>query len=152
MGHIRWIKLIEGGLIAGLVINVVEYVVNSLFLGERWAAAMRALGRSPEFGANQMALFFLWGFLVGIFAIWLYAELMPRYGDRPITAVIAGLVVWFVGYLLADVGVVALALFPRRLIVASLAVGLVEALVATMSGAWIYHGTVARVSPAAAKL
>jgi hypothetical protein len=38
--------------------------------------------------------FVLWGFLVGIFAVWLYAAIRPRYGDGPKTALCAGAVVW----------------------------------------------------------
>ena len=144
MGHINWARVILGGLLAGIVINAFEFVSNSLVLPNDWAVAMRALGKPERFAAGQIAAFVLWGFLVGIFAIWMYAELRPHYSARPMTAVIAGLAVWFLGYLLASVMPVTLNLFPGRLMLIGLAVGLVEAIVGTMAGAWLYQSVMER--------
>ncbi len=41
--------------------------------------------------------------------------------------------------MLAAVGPIALHLFPRHIIAIGLAVGLVEVLVGTVAGAWLYH-------------
>src|SRR5437667_3678198 len=87
------------------------------------AAATSALGR--QVGGAQLCMFVAWGFLVGIFAVWLYAALRPRYGAGPKTALCAGAAVWGLGYLLASVTPIALHLFPRRLMAIGLAVGLV---------------------------
>src|SRR5207249_3963498 len=43
-------------------------------------------------------MFLAWGFLVGIFAVWLYAAIRPRYGAGPKTALCAGAAVWGLGY------------------------------------------------------
>jgi hypothetical protein len=88
---------------------------------------------------NQIAVFVLWGFVVGIFAIWFYAAIRPRYGAGPKTAVCAGLAVWFLGYLLASVAPIVLDLFPARVMVVGLVVGLVEVLAATLLGARLYQ-------------
>ena len=60
-------------------------------------------------------MFTVWGFLVGILAIWLYAAIRPRYGAGSKTALYAGAAVWGLGYLLGSVMPLALHLFPRRL-------------------------------------
>ena len=60
-------------------------------------AAVRALGR--EVGGGALLMFLAWGFLVGIFAVWLYAAIRPRYGAGPKTALCAGAAVWGLGYL-----------------------------------------------------
>jgi hypothetical protein len=153
MGHINWGRVILGGLLAGIVINAFEFVSDNMVLKGEWAAAMRALGRPEQLVGGQMAAFVLWGFLVGIFAIWLYAELRQHYGGRPMTAVIAGLAVWFLGYLLASVTSLVLNLFPARLMLIGLGVGLVEAIAGTMAGAWLYQSVLAHGhSTAPAKL
>jgi dipeptide/tripeptide permease len=90
-------------------------------------------------GGSQLAMFTVWGFLVGIFAVWLYAGIRPRYGAGPKTALCAGAAVWCLGYLLASVTPLALKLFPTSLMVIGLAVGLVEVTVATLAGTWLYH-------------
>jgi len=153
MGHINWKRVIFGGLLCGLVINVFEFLSNDVFLQNQWADAWRTLGRSGQFGSAGVSAFILWGFLVGIFAIWLYAEIRPHYGGRPVTAIIAGLAVWFLGYLLSAVFPLVTNLFPVELLLISLAVGLVEVVAGTMAGAWLYqHETARGTTAAAAKL
>jgi hypothetical protein len=137
MGKLNWTRVILGGLVAGVIINVFEYVLNGVILAKDMEAAISTLGR--QMGGAQLAMFIAWGFLVGIFAIWLYAAIRPRYGAGPKTALCAGLAVWFLGYLLASVTPLALSLFPTRLMVIGLAVGLVEVIVGTLAGAWLYR-------------
>jgi MFS family permease len=150
MDHINWRRVIIGGLLCGLVINVFEFLLNSVLLREDWRAALRALGRPEQLGAGQMAAFVVWGFLVGTFAVWLYAELRPYYGAGPKTAAIAGVSVWFLGYLLAAVAPLVMQLFPERLMLIGLAVGLAEAVVGTIAGAWVYRSVTARDASSAA--
>ena len=71
--------------------------------------------------------------------VWLYAAIRPRYGTGAKTALCAGAAVWGLGYLLAAVGPIALHLFPRHIMAIGLAVGLVEVLVGTVAGAWLYR-------------
>jgi hypothetical protein len=140
MQSINWRRVILGGLLAGLVINVFESVLNGAVLAKDWEAAMAALGK-PPMGGSQVAVFVIWGFLVGIFAVWLYAAIRPRYGAGPKTALCAGAAVWALGYLLASAAPIVLNLFPARVIVIGLVVGLVEVLVGTLLGAWLYRET-----------
>ena len=137
MGKINWTRVILGGLVAGVIINISEFLLNGVVLAKDMEAAMRALGR--QMGAGQLAMFTVWGFLVGSFAVWLYAAIRPRFGAGPKTAACAGAAVWGLGYLLASVTTFALQLFPGRLIAIGLAVGLMEVLVGTLAGAWFYH-------------
>jgi len=55
------------------------------------------------------------------------------------TALCAAVAVWRLGYLLASFTPFALNLFPARLLVIGLLVGLVEVSVGTLAGAWIYR-------------
>ena len=137
MGKINWTRVILGGLVAGAVINIFEYVLNGVIIAKEMEAAMSALGR--QVGRGALAMFTVWGFLVGIFAVWLYAAIRPRYGAGPKTALCAGAAVWGLGYLLASVTPIALHLFPRRLMAIGLAVGIVEVLAGTLAGAWLYR-------------
>ena len=45
MGRINWGRVFVGGLVAGLIINVFEYVTNGVVLAANWDAPMKALGR-----------------------------------------------------------------------------------------------------------
>src|SRR5205807_7274826 len=115
------------------IINVFESVLNGVILAKDMEAAISALGR--QMGGGALAMFVAWGFLVGFFAVWLYAAIRPRYGAGPKTALCAGAAVWGLGYLLCSVTPIALHLFPGRLMAIGLAVGLVEVLAATLAGA-----------------
>ncbi|MBI2073795.1 MAG: magnesium transporter, partial [Gemmatimonadetes bacterium] len=44
MGKINWGRVIAGGLLAGVVLNVFDFVVNGWLLSDQWTAAMTALG------------------------------------------------------------------------------------------------------------
>lgn len=91
-------------------------------------------------GGGAFASFTVWGFLVGIFAVWLYAAIRPpRFGAGRAIALCAAVAVWRLGYLLASFTPFALNLFPARLLVIGLLVGLVEVSVGTLAGAWIYR-------------
>ena len=78
------------------------------------------------------------GFLLGIAAVWLYAAIRPRYDAGPKTAIRAGVFTWAVAVFLANLGNYPLGLFPTRLLVVSSIVALVEIVVATLVGAWLY--------------
>jgi hypothetical protein len=137
MGKINWARVILGGLVAGLIINIFEFILHGVIIAQDMAAATSALGK--QVGGVQLCMFLAWGFLVGIFAVWLYAALRPLYGPGPKTALCAGSAVWGLGYLLASVTSIALNLFPLRIMIIGLAMGLVEVLVATLVGARLYR-------------
>jgi hypothetical protein len=138
MAHTNRGRVILGGLLAGLVINIVEFITNGVVLREAWGQAMQALGKPAQLPAGAIVIFNIWGFLLGIAAVWLYAAIRPRYGAGPTTAIRAGLVTWAVAVFLANLGNYPLGLFPARLLVTSSIVALVEIVVATLVGAWLY--------------
>jgi hypothetical protein len=136
---INWARVILGGLVAGLIVNICEFLVNNLWLDGDWSDAMEALNRSPEVGIGGTVAFWLWGFLTGIFAMWLYAALRPRFGSGPKTAVLAAIAVWIPGSVLGMVFPAVLELFPYRLIAIGIASGFVEIVIGTLAGAWLYR-------------
>ena len=147
MGKIHWGRVILGGLVAGVVINISEFLVNGVLLGDEWARAMEAIGRPAGQGIGQMVSYAVWGFVVGIFAVWLYSAIRPRYGAGPKTAFYAGVAVWLLGYLMSALAAVPMDLFPTRLLYIGVAVGLVEILVGTLLGAYLYReGTAGVIS------
>jgi hypothetical protein len=142
---INWARVILGGMVAGLIVNVCEFLVNNLWLDGEWAEAMEALNRSAEVGSGAIAAFWLWGFLTGIFALWLYAAICPRFGGGPKTAMLAAIAVWIPGSVLGMVFPAVLELFPQRLIAIGVAAGLVELVIGTLAGARLYKESPAAV-------
>lgn len=137
MGKINTGRVILGGLLTGLIINIGEFILNEPILGEQWASAMEALNQ-PPMGGGTIVTFVVGGFLLGIVTIWLYASIRPRFGPGPKTAICAGLFAWFFVYLYVNIGMIATGLFPTNLLITSIVWGLFEVPIATMAGAWLY--------------
>ena len=83
--------------------------------------------------------FNVWGLVVGILMVWLYAAMRPRLGAGPKTAQCAGFVIWVTVYALGSATPVFLHMIPVDLTAKALAAGLVETIVAGLAGACLYQ-------------
>lgn len=137
MGKINTGRVILGGLLAGVVLNIVDSITYGVVLAGDFEAAMRDLGRGPITG-SQITWFVILDFLYGILLVYLYAAIRPRFGPGPRTAVIAGVLVWVGASLLHGLGQMPMGLFPTRLIVIGLVIALVAFPLAAVAGAWAY--------------
>jgi hypothetical protein len=99
---------------------------------------MKAIGVASTTSPTQIAVYNVWGFAMGILAVWLYAAIRPRFGPGSKTAYTAAIAVWIPGYVLSMVPPAMMGIFPVRLMLISLAAGLVEILIATQIGACVY--------------
>jgi hypothetical protein len=133
MSKINYGRVILAGLVAGLVINVVDYVVNVPILGPQWAAATAALGVKVEQVSGQSAAGWItMDFIAGLFTAWLYAAIRPRYGAGAGTGLCAGVATWFIVHVALG-SLVWQGLYPLSLAVISTA----GALVAMLAGGWV---------------
>jgi hypothetical protein len=138
MGKINSGRVILAGLVAGIVSDILGYLVDGVLLAPRWAAGMKLLGR-PEFAPNQWIGFNLLGLASGIAMIWIYAAIRPRFGAGPKTAVYAGVVVWLIGSLFPNLSFMWIgALFSHHLTVYTTAGALVEIVAGALAGAALY--------------
>ena len=74
MGRINLGRVVIGGLLAGLIINVGEFILNGLLLAEQMNAAMAALNK-PPINPNMIMFFVLFGFGLGCMLVWTYAAI-----------------------------------------------------------------------------
>lgn len=138
MGGINVRRVFLGGLLAGLVFNTGEYVLNEVVLGEHKATFM-AESQMAAFDAGRIVLFAILTFLFGIVLTWIYAAIRPRFGPGPKTAVIAELTIWAFGWLLIGTFLAVAGAYPMGLTVITVAWGLFEAPIAAVAGAWLYY-------------
>lgn len=137
MGKINLQRVVIGGLLAGVVLNVVDYLVYGVMLADDMNAAMQALGKGP-IGGSAIAWFVVLDFLYGIALVGAYAAIRPRFGAGPRTAVYAGLYMWVLIALLHALGEMQMGLFPQNLFVIGTLVALVLLPVAAVVGAKFY--------------
>ena len=139
MASINTGRVVLGGLLAGLVINLGEFLASVLIFADAYAEMMEALGLA-EPGGTAMALFVIMGFLGGMVMVWVYAGIRPRFGAGPKTAAMAGLVAWILWYFFPTVGYSAMGMYSMDMtMILMLVWGLVEFQLAAQAGAWFYQ-------------
>ena len=127
-------RLISGGLLAGLLFNIGGISIAILMDVE---SAFRQIGWEP----NPATGFLHMGmrFVLGIVGVFLYVAMRPRFGSGPKTAVIAGVCLWFIGYLLPTILLTELGVFTTAQSAVGATWGLFEACLAVTTGAWVYR-------------
>ena len=140
MASINTGKVIVGGLAAGVVLNVIDYVTNMYILGDLLKADMDRL--NPVVWANmndmsKMPIFLAVDFVLGIMLVWLYAAIRPRFGEGAGTAMKAGVFMWlfgmaFAGYL-TEAG-----MFSKHYLLYSSGLNLVNFMASAWVGGMLY--------------
>jgi hypothetical protein len=139
MGKINGTRVFLGGLLAGVILIVLGYGAWFLYLGNRWTAALEALGHPIHMSVSDIVIGIVMDLVLGIFAVWLYALIRPRCGAGAKTALFAGLAFWVLTGLLPTIMWGTLRLFSVRLLTIDALSYLVMAIIATLVGAWVYR-------------
>lgn len=137
MTKINFTRVILGGLAAGIILILGDSLMHTAVLGEQWTAAMAAQGVA-EPGTSAIVFFSILDLIIGIAMVWLYAAIRPRFGAGARTAIVTGLVVWFFGWFWQMSGLIAIGMYPSKLIFMTLAWGFIQIPIAAYVGAWLY--------------
>lgn len=137
MGKINIARVIAGGLLAGLVVNIGETLLNAVVIADQMEAAAAARNL-PPMGGREIVSFVIMCFGLGIATVWLYAAIRTRFGPGVPTAVLNGAVVWFFAWLWPGMADAVLQMYPANVTAIAVAWGLVEIVLASIAGAWIY--------------
>ena len=138
MSKINFGRVVLGGLLAGLVLNIGEFLLNSVVLGSQMEGELRRLGLTPP-GSSFLIVAVLLTFLLGILLIWLYALIRPRLGPGPLTAVVAAVVLWLGVYVYTGVINSLVLGYAMNFMLIALIWGLVQYAIAALAGAWVYR-------------
>lgn len=130
-------RVVLGGLLAGLVLNIGEFIFNDFVMGtemKSWLAAHNFAEPTGKFVATAVGL----TFVLGIVIVFTYALIRPRLGPGVNAAIVAGLIAWFLAYLY--VGIINGVLFGLsiNMICITIVWGLIEYTLAAIAGAWLY--------------
>lgn len=135
--NINFGRVVLGGLIAGLVLNIGEFLLNDYVLGSHIKDFMTRHNFSEPAG-SFIAIAVGLTFVMGIVLVLGYACIRTRLGPGVKTAIIAGLFAWFGVYFYC--GIINGVLFgvPMSTIVLVAVWGLVQYALAAIAGAWAY--------------
>ena len=137
MSNINTGRVVLGGLVAGLVLNIGEVLLNEFVLGaqmKEWLAMHKFQEPSGSFVALAVGL----TFVMGIVMVLGYACIRTRLGPGVKTAIIAGLFAWFGVYFYS--GIINGVIFgiPMGEMAMVVGWGLVEYALAAIAGAALY--------------
>ena len=138
MGKINLKGVIIGGLVAGVVLNIIDFVLFTVILKNEMAAMMQAMGKPATMATGTIAWFTFVDFLFGIFLVWVYAAVRPRYGAGPATAIKAGLIGWVATGLFHALFEWPMGMMPHNTLVLITLVALVQQPLAVVVGAKYY--------------
>jgi hypothetical protein len=138
MNKINLARVILGGLVAGVVLNIGEVLLNEVVLGAHMREFLARFGL-PEPGNRFVVVAVLLTFILGIVIVWMYAAMRPRLGPGPKTAISAGLLAWFGIYLYSGVINGMVLQVPTNILLIALVWGAVQYGVAAVAGAWLYR-------------
>lgn len=125
-------RIVLGGLIAGVVVDLIETVVHRFLF-----KSYEKLGWKPLTMSGAVRLWII-GLIFGILLAWLYAALRPRYGAGPKTAIVAGLYLWIVAGLLVWIGFSPRLQWGTQLMTIGIVTNLVAYVVAGLVAGYLY--------------
>jgi hypothetical protein len=139
MAAINTGKVIAGGLLAGLVANAFDFVINTYLMMADWQAWASAHNLDPA-AMNSATVAGTWiaiDFLFGILIVWTYAAIRPRFGPGVRTALYAGFLL-YVTVTLVVLGFTMMGMLTMAMFVKGTLAGIVSTGAASVAGAWLY--------------
>jgi hypothetical protein len=134
-------RVILGGILAGTIVNLSEWALHDMVMKEEFRSALGSLGRQNPEDLRTVVWWNVWGYILGITAIWLYAAIRARYGPGIATALRAGLAVWILSCVLMTITMANLRLFPFMPM--AFLWSLFGDLIGTVAGASVYKEAIA---------
>lgn len=131
-------RILLGGLIAGVVANAGDYIINMYLMAEEGAAMVQRLNLSA---ANIEASVMTWvivDVIWGLLLVFTYAGFRPRFGPGPRTAVIAGVTIWL-AVCAVFAGLTSMGVYTQHAYIKSSILTLANTLVASLAGAYFYR-------------
>ena len=135
--NINFGRVILGGLVAGLIINIGEFLLNEVVFQKQMEELLARLN-TPRPGGSFIATAVGITFLLGIVIVWIYAMIRPRFGPGPKTAIVAAFVAWFCVYFYCGILNTTLFGMPATLMLIGMVWGFVEYTLGALAGAWLY--------------
>ncbi len=137
MNKINFGRVLLGGIVAGVILNLGEMALNGKILAAQMTDFFKRCG-FPEPGTNFFIIAIAITFVLGIVIVLGYAAIRPRFGPGPKTAIIAGLFAWFGVIVYGQMIGLALGIEPGNVFAITVGWELVEYLLAAFAGAALY--------------
>jgi hypothetical protein len=140
MDKINYGRVVLSGLVAGIVLNIGESLLNAVVLARQMEDVFKKINVAPP-GGSFIAVAVVMTFILGLVLAWLYALIRPGMGPGPKTAVVAAVILWFCVYVYSGVINGLIIKVPFSMILIAMIWGLVEYALAGLAGGWLYKAS-----------
>jgi hypothetical protein len=133
-------KVLIGGIAAGVVMNVIDFISNTYILGARMKAESDAFkpGLADQMmSGSAIAGYIVMDFVLGILLVWTYAAIRPRFGPGLKTAAYAAVLFWLLAGIFNS-GYMHMGMMSAGLWWTFAFIGLVNFFLAAWAGAKLY--------------
>jgi hypothetical protein len=145
-------RVVTAGLLAGLVMNIVDTVANTVILKDDMMTLAQKMGVDPTQAASLSGAlpWIVLDFVMGVLVVWTYAAIRPRFGPGPATALRAGFIPFAGSSLIVWAFMNAFALMPAGVFLRGTVEALISFSLGALAGGWAYreeaapHATPAR--------
>jgi len=138
LGRINTGRVLLGGVVAGIVANALDFVINEFLMREEGADMVQRLNLSQAALESSVMVWIVVDFIWGLLLVFTYAAVRPRFGPGPKTAVISGITLWFAVCIMFG-GLMSMGIFTLPGFLKYSALTLVSSLSASLAGAAIYR-------------
>jgi hypothetical protein len=138
-GGINYARVTLGGLAAGVVANVCDFLISTYFMADDLQRLTRRLNLDWSV-VNGPAVLVTWtvvDFIYATLIVWTYAAIRPRLGPGPKTAVCAGLVI-YAAVTVVLFGFQSMGIFTLDSFIKNALLSLVTAVLASLVGGAVY--------------
>jgi len=137
MGRINVGRVIIGGLVAGVVANALDFVINNYLLVNEAREMMQRLNLKADQVESSIVTWAVVDFIYGLVLVFTYAAMRPRFGAGPRTAIIAGMTFW-IAFTAVFAGLTAMGIYTQQAFMKNAALAIVSTLAPVLVGAAIY--------------
>jgi len=137
MGRMNMGRLIAGGLVAGVVGNVLHAVSGMYLTTVEMSDMQRRLGLSQDVINSSMPTWIIVDLVWGLLLVFTYAAMRPRFGPGPKTAVVSGVTLWL-AVCSVFAGLTAIGIYTEQAFIKESFLNLVTAIAASLAGAALY--------------
>ena len=138
-GGINYARVALGGLAAGVVANVCDFLISTYFMADDLQRLTRRLSLDWSV-VNGSAVLVTWtvvDFIYATLIVWTYAAIRPRLGPGPKTALCAGLVIYS-AVTVVLFGFQSMGIFTLDSFIKNSLLSLVTAVLASLVGGAVY--------------
>jgi len=138
MNRINTGRLILGGLVAGVIANALDFVINTYLMANEGSEMIQRLNLRPDVVEGSMLTWIIVDFIYGMVLVFAYVAMRPRFGPGPKTAVIAGMSFW-VAFTAVFAGLTAMGIYTQLAFMKNSALAIASTLLPVLAGAAVYQ-------------